>query len=500
MQYHIRTTKTASSATAVQVVKYDNRKMVILAHIGSARNDDELMALKTEATNWIKSNQPQKSLFAGTDKSSKLVYLDKCEYLGIRYNFIYEALAGVLRKFDFDSLPECRKMLLDLAIIRIVEPASKLRSVELLEKYFGLSYDRKQFYRHIESFIGLKDKIEIKILDLAKKEFNFDFSLVFYDVTTLYFESFKSDELRLPGFSKDNKSQQPQILIGLIVNSLGFPVAYDIFEGNKFEGRTIIPTITAFKNKHNIDSLTVVADAAMISLENVKALESNNLSFIVGARMGNLSKGLIMEISGKLNKKNQANCRVAAPTGNLVCDFSVKRYKKDKHEMEKQLAKAKGLLRSSTVVKRAKFIRNKDRAKYELNEELIEKTESLLGIKGYYTNLPKQTDNEEIIRQYHNLWKIEKAFRISKNDLEIRPIYHFKEQAIKAHVLICFISLAVCKYMELKTEQSTEQIVRAFKGITDAIIFDKLSKKEIIMRNEISENVKTILSELDLSY
>jgi transposase len=474
--------------------------MVVLAHVGSARNENEISALKDKAAAWIKANHPQKSLFPKNDASLKSISLDKCEYMGIRYRFIYEALSKVLAGFNFDSLPGLRKMMLDLAVIRIIEPASKLRSLELLDEYFGLSYDRMEFYRHAKQFTALKDQIEIKILDFAKKELSFDFSVVFYDVTTLYFESFKSDDLRKPGFSKDNKSQQPQILIGLIVNSLGFPVAYDIFDGSKFEGHTIIPTITAFKEKHRIDSLTVVADAAMISLENVKALEANNLSYIVGARLGNLSKKTISEISAQLDRRDQANCRIAAPAGSLICDFSLKRYRKDKSDMEKHLKKAEALMKSSSVVKRAKFIRNKDKAEYELNEGLIEKTRSLLGIKGYYTNLPEQTASAEIISQYRNLWKIEKAFRISKNDLEIRPIYHFKEHSIKAHILICFISLAVCKYMEIQTGQSTERLVRTLKGVTDAIMLDTVTGKEIIMRSRISDEVKIILTKLNLSY
>src|SRR4030043_2225904 len=147
-------------------------------------------------------------------------------------------------------------MFIDLVIIRIVEPASKLHSLELLDEFFGIKYLRKDFYRYLPEFILLKDKTESKVLTLAKNEFDFDFSLVFYDVTTLYFETFQSDELKKPGFSKDNKSQQPQILIGLIVDAQGFPVAYEIFAGNKFEGHTLIPIISSFKRKHQIEKLT----------------------------------------------------------------------------------------------------------------------------------------------------------------------------------------------------------------------------------------------------
>ena len=499
--FHTRTTKTSSGAIAVQVVRYDNRQVRIAAHLGSAHNDEELLLLKKCAADWIKKASRQQSLFKeDRGEATKLILLDKCQFLGIRYSFIYEVISRLFEKFNFHLLPNSRKMLLDLTLIRIVEPASKLHSFELLDEYFDIQYDRKEFYRYLNRFAGLKDKIENEILALAKRELNFDFSLVFYDVTTLYFETFKSDELRRTGFSKDNKPQQPQILIGLIVNTLGFPVAYDIFKGNTFEGHTIIPVISAFKKKHQIEKLTVVADAAMISLDNIRALEDNQLSYIVGARIGNLPNPLIAQISRQLNQTDRASWRTITEHGDLIYDFSVKRYRKDKAEMDKQLKKAESLLQSSRSVKRAKFIRNKDKTNYELNTKLIEKTKQLLGVKGYYTNLPTEINNAEIISQYHNLWKIEQAFRIAKSDLEIRPIYHFKEQAIQTHVLICFMALAICKYMEIKTGESTRQIIKSLKTVADARILNTLTRKEIIMQSEITDDIKRILSKFGLSY
>lgn len=224
-------------------------------------------------------------------------------------------------------------MFANLVLIRIIEPASKLHSLELLKELFNINYLRKDFYRYLSKFVQLKDKAESKVLVCAKKEFGFDFSLVFYDVTTLYFETFESDELRKPGFSKDNKSQQPQVLIGLIVDTHGFPVVYEMFEGNKFEDHTLIPIISAFQKKHAIEKLTVVADAAMISLDNVKALKANELSYIVGARIGNLSIKLIKKISSGLAQEDGNSLRIETEHGTLVCDFSVKRYRKDKTDM-----------------------------------------------------------------------------------------------------------------------------------------------------------------------
>ncbi|MDP3899623.1 MAG: transposase [bacterium] len=286
----------------------------------------------------------------------------------------------------------------------------------------------------------------------------------------------------------------------MIVDAQGFPVAYEMFQGNEFEGKTFIPIISAFKRKHDIKELTVVADAAMLSMDNVKALKANGLSYIVGARLGNLPGKLSKEIDLKLERKNKANIRVETEHGMLVCDWSEKRYRKDKSDMDKQIKKAEMLLKNPGRTKRAKFVKGKNKTELEMNDELIEKTKLLLGIKGYYTNLPEEIDNETIVRQYHNLWHVELAFRIAKSDLEIRPIYHFKRETIEVHILICFMALAICKYMEIKTGISTRQIIKILKSVTDARIKNMLTGEEITMRSELSAEIKTILSRLGLSY
>ena len=169
--------------------------------------------------------------------------------------------------------------------------------------------------------------------------------------------------------------------------------------------------------------------------------------------------------------------------------------------MEKQLEKAGNSLKSpSRVLKRSKFLKVKDGISYELNNGLIEKTKLVLGIKGYYTNLENEIDDNTIICHYHNLWHIEQAFRIAKNDLKIRPIYHFKKQTIETHIMICFMSLAIAKYMEIKTGKSIKSIIRLFKSVTDARILNTLTNEEIILRSEISKELKDTLSKLNLSY
>lgn len=481
----------------MQIVRYENRKLIVVSHVGSAHTKEEEGALKLSAQDHIKKISKQASLFTSAKQEpSNMVSLEKCKYLGFQYCFMYETLSRIFIHFKFHKLRN--NILNDLVLMRIAEPTSKLRSIELLNEYFGIKYLRKRFYEALAGFADFKNKAETKALDIAKKEFNFDFSFVFYDVTTLYFESFKPDELRKHGFSKDNKSQQPQIVIGLVVTQEGFPVAYEVFEGNKFEGHTLIPVIHKFQARHRIKTLTVVADAAMLSFENIKALEANALRYIVGARMGNLPFRVIENISKKLNQRDGAHLRTTTSHGDIVCAFSSKRYAKGGREMENQIKKAEVLVKAPSALRRTKFLRNKDKANLELNTELIEKTKLLLGIKGYYTNLGAEVSNQTIIDHYHGLWHVEQAFRIAKSDLQMRPIYHFKKEAIETHVLICFMALAVCKYMEIKTGKSTKKIVELFKNVTDARILNTLTNQEIIMRSPISEKLKQALSQLGL--
>src|SRR3989338_5271987 len=348
--FHLRTTKTSSGATAVQVVRYQDRKTIVVSHIGSAHEPKEIDVLKQAGLQWIEKESKQLPLFSDKkNRGSKVLVLDKARYLGFRHTFFLEVIGKIFQSFKFNQLKN--QLLLDLTMMRIIEPVSKLESLKLLGEMFGIHYGKSSLYQAMTQFPVLKGKAEEKVVQFAKKHFNFNFSLVFYDVTTLYFESFKEDAdengkvgLRRNGFSKDNKSNQPQIVIGLIVSREGFPVSYEIFSGNTFEGKTFIPTILKFKDTHKVVTLTVVADAAMISLENVQELAANNLSYIVGARVASLKGDQIKEISDQLHMVDEASMRITTERGLLVCDFSLKRYQKDKREMEKQIAKAEKLL------------------------------------------------------------------------------------------------------------------------------------------------------------
>ena len=488
--YKIRQIKYSANSVAIQVYKIENRKRVIVRHIGTARNEQEKADLLSLANDFIDRLSKQPSLFEDKD-SGNIFYLNQTEFIGVHYSFFYELVFKHIITIGFDKVKNI--LLLDLVILRIFEPASKLRSIELLDEYFGIRHRRQSYYEYAPQWLTLKSKAESIALAFAKKHYSFNFDLLFYDVTTLYFEAFEEDELRKNGFSKDNKSQQPQILVALMVTKEGFPIAYETFAGNTFEGHTIIPAVNQFIRKNNVTDLTVVADAAMISAENILALKENKINYIVGARLGNVSNELVTEIDKSICREDGKSIRIKTDNGYLICSYSSVRYRKDKYEMERQIEKAKYIISNPSKNKKIKFTKLSGQ-QIELNQKLIAKTQKLLGIKGYYTNLEESfASNQTIMERYHELYKIEQAFRISKSDLQTRPIFHFKEEPIKLHLLICFMALVVSKYVELQTNISIKKFTHECKKVTDARLKNKLTGKEIRIRANHTPAITEIL-------
>jgi transposase len=488
----IRVVTTASKAKAVQIIRYQNNRRIIMHHIGSAHTEPELNELLLIAEEWIKDFSNQLSIFPD-ETPNRVIHLNHSTFLGVQFNFFYQQINHIQAKLGFSELPV---LLNDLVLMRIFEPASKLRSLELMEQYFGVKHSRKSYYRIAPQCIVLKDLVESKVVNFAKEHYSFNFDIVFYDVTTLYFETFEEDKLRKNGFSKDNKSHQPQILVALMVTKDGFPIAYEIFSGNTFEGHTLIPTIKDFIRKNNAQEFTVVADAAMISSENIAELSKNKINYIVGARLGNVSTKLMEAIDTQIVREDGKIIRLKTDLGYLICSYSSVRYRKDLYEMNKQIENAKKVVESPAKSKKQKFTKTNEQS-LELNEELIEKTKKLLGIKGYYTNLEENiVDSKTIIERYHELYRIEQAFRVSKSDLQTRPIFHFKEQPIKLHILICFMALVISKHIEIKAGISIRKFIDESKKVVDGKILNHITAKIVILRAEKPAHMADLVAKL----
>lgn len=268
------------------------------------------------------------------------------------------------------------------------------------------------------------------------------------------------------------------------------------FPGNTFEGHTIIPSIRNFIHKNQVKECVIVADAAMISTENVKQLRAEKLHYIVGARLGNISSTLLEIIDKKIDRDDGKSIRITTDNGDLICAYSALRYRKDLYEMNKQIEKAKQVVNSPSKNKRLKFTQTINQ-KIELNEALIEKTNKLLGIKGYYTNLPESSaDNKTIIERYHELYRIEQNFRVAKNDLQTRPIFHFKEEPIKLHLLICFMALVVSKHIELKTGVSIKKFIDLSKKVVDGQLLNQATNKVINIKAQPNYKMNELLTKI----
>lgn len=468
----IRKVKTKSGAIAIQVVRYKGHRAKIIKHIGSSKDEQEISTLYQMAKEFKEEYSGQSSLFK--DEQQRILFIERGECIAVTHHFARKFL---LCCADECGLSDLDNLLLDLSIMRLLEPASKLRTILLLKHYFGINYSQR-IYSKISKLIELKSDIERKAYQLAVKKFNEQFYFVLYDVTTLYFETFKSDELRMDGFSKDNKPQHPQIVIGLLVTHSGFPLSYEVFPGNTFEGKTMVPVIEKFIKEHENTRPIIVADAAMLSEERLGELKEKKISYIVGARLANVNLSLIKQIHNRLQGKDRANLRLRSIHGDLICDFSANRYKKQLNDLNRQIKKAEEFVAKKSSSKRVKFVKKLSKETVTLNEALIEKNRLLLGIKGYCTDIPESDlSNQEVIARYHNLWRVEQSFRMSKNDLETRPIFHHKEEAIRAHVLICFVALIIEKYLELSTSLSLVKIRDLIWDITETHIQDKLTKK-----------------------
>lgn len=500
----LRTTKTSSGATAIQAVRYVKRKVVVIRHFGSAHTPHEQEVLLRNAESWLADKRLQPLLLSVGDPSvsSSIVNIDQLSFSSVSHPFARETFLQALKTLGFLKILD--EVTADFIVMRLLEPSSKRRALDRLRQLFGVVYGEQTAYRTLKLLAAKKDAVERLLVAHATRAGEQTLSLVLYDVTTLYFETFREDEdeqaLRKTGFSKDNKPQQPQIVIGLLVTPQGFPLGYEIFKGSTFEGHTMLPVLDKFRQIHQVNTCTVVADAGMLSFENMKELRAKNLSYIVGARVGNLSASLIEKVSSTLHQKDNAMIRIVTKHGDLLCCFSEKRFRKDKHDLEKQVIRATKLVASKEPGRRAKFVKTKGTS-YTLNAALVEKTQKLLGIKGYVTNIPTDTmSNEAVITHYRSLWHVEQTFRMAKSDLKIRPVFHHSEDAIRAHVLLCIIALVVQKHLEQITGLSLQRIRDALLSVTEATLTDSVTGRTFKKQSALSENARCIIEKLNMSY
>ena len=337
---------------------------------------------------------------------------------------------------------------------RLAYPVSKSATVEYLKNHFDEDVSLSKIYRYLDKLSDNQHEIVpgISVMHSSKIP-DGHIGVLFYDVTTLYFEADYEDDLRKTGFSKEGRHKNPQIIPGLLVSIGGYPLAYCIYESNKYEGHTMLPVVTEFVRKYSLDDFIVVADSGLMNGNNIADLESHGYKYIIGAKIKNESK----KIQEWILAQPKVNCQmIEYDKGNgqrLLVGYTDDRARKDAYNREKgirRLEKAynRGTLTKDNINKRGynKFLKMEGDVKVSINYDKLEADEKWDGLKGYLTNTDIPVS--EVYAAYHNLWHVERAFRISKSKIEIRPMFHFTRRRIKAHVCICFVALKVYKELE----------------------------------------------------
>jgi len=502
---YIRAKKNKSGSVSIQIIQKNKGKYKVIESIGVAYNVKDKEYLENKARHRINDLEIQTSIPLLSKKDNIILdFLSQEQSPVVRKIGPELVLGKIFNKIGLNEINE--ELFKYVTLARLTYPVSKLKTTEYLLQHQNIEIDVDKIYRFLDRFHKkYKTKVEDIVYKHSKKVLG-KINIVFYDMTTLYFEAENEDDLRKIEFSKDGKFQCPQIMLGLLVGEEGYPISYNIYEGNTFEGHTIIPIIRQTQKRYNLPNPTVIADSGLLSKKNLESLSELQYEFILGARIKNETELLKKEILEKSeNLEDKENFIITKPKGlRLVISYSNKRAKKDKYNREKGLTRLKQRIKSGKMTKEQinnrgynKFLILNNEVTVSLDESKVLKDEKWDGLKGYITNHAKLTA-EEVIANYNHLWKIEKAFRISKSDLRIRPVFHRKRDRIEAHICIAFCAYAIYKELERqlkinKTGVSPAKAIELTKTIFEISFYlpDSGEKKKIF--NHLSDLQKTLL-------
>lgn len=553
----IRTkTSKAGNSHRVQIVESvkegKRTRQVIVKHIGFAHNDEELAALKKIAMAEMERHRDEKAgglLFDATDSlleqsdlmlnHGKLNVRDcvaektVAEGSELVYGKIFDDL-GFGEILDASATQVLRKVVTE----RTQEPESKLalaeRSSEFGEEF--LSVDR--IYRMMDKLSGKTDEVRELVRKNAERHMGGQIDVVFYDCTTLYFESTDADDLRNFGFSKDHKCHQTQVVLAVATTGRGLPVDFQVFPGNTAETTTLLRCLERWKGSFPVGTVTFVADRGLFSIKNLTEIKEAGYDFIVACPLRKLEKNTVHRIldhfspsnpeSGENQKKPSSlqeeltlSQRVKDSetgkyvnrdvTGTLTVDYSESRAYKDVSDRERLLKKIRGKVGNGPSSPKElisnsgykKFVAVHESGKIEINEKKIAEDKRWDGIHGIFSSL--RLTPEEIRSRYQHLWTIEETFRISKNDLEIRPIYHWKKRRIEAHISLCYLSLAIARHIEVTlrnkgVDMSVRRITQAIGKIQACVVRDQSSQKKFRLPIALPNDSRQVLEALQIPY
>jgi transposase len=493
----IRPKRNKSGSVSIQILAKVGRKNKLLKTVGCAKTKSEEDLLMMLAKTEIERLSGMQSLFVEQEDLVVKSFVKGIANHHLQIVGTELILGRIYKKIGY---PEdgCPNYFKNLVLCRLTYPGSKLKTVEYFKRHLNIDISVYTIYRFLDELnSNIKPTIEKKTFEHTSKILKGNIGVVFYDMTTLYFEASEEDDYRIPGFNKDGKHQQPQIMIGLLISSGGYPIGYQIFEGNTSETKTLIPVLELFQNRFGIDRPIVVADAALLSYNNTMELQKSGYRYILGGRLKNETEEIKTKVKA-LEVVEGTPMEVQSNNGRIIVSYSLKRAKKDRYNREKGLKRLEKRIRSGKLTK--DHINNRGYNKYlRLSGEtsiFIDYEEYAAdavwdGLKGYVTNTNLTRD--KVIENYSNLWHVEKAFRISKTDLRIRPIYHRLRNRIEAHICICFAAYTVYKELERmlrenKIEISPEKAIHEIKEIVQLQYVLPKSRKvetEILQPTEI---------------
>jgi hypothetical protein len=483
----VRKKANRSGSISVVVVDKSGGKFKEVHKVGVASDASDVKALIVLGNKWIREYEERIHPTIDFDGEIEKRRLEQStlidEYFGRIENVQLNGCELILdRVFDLVGFGRIEdKVFRQLVCSRLSFPASKAATVEYLKNHFDDDVDLSKIYRYLDK---LNDRHKSLVQDISVRHtievLGGHIGVMFYDVTTLYFETDHEDELRKTGFSKEGRHSNPQIIFGLLVSLDGYPLAYCIHEGNKYEGHTMLPVINEFVRKYDLNGFIVVADSGLMTKANIAELERMGYKYIIGARIKNEPEEVkrqilsLPKVSGQMHEIDKGGGR------RLLVGYSDDRAGKDAHNRSKGVKRLEkkfhsGRLTKENINRRGynKFLDMVGETKVELNRERIWLDAQWDGLKGYLTNTDIPTG--DIFTAYHNLWNVEKAFRIAKSKIEIRPMFHFTRRRIEAHLCICFVALKIYKELERLLKRanigmSVDKVLNMAKTVTTITI------------------------------
>ena len=496
-------------------------KQTVIQHIGTAKSQedlDRLIDIASKIKGMIQSGDSELKIKRELTKELSLIHgiktdLGNCHEKYRKIIGIHDIFLPILEKIGLRNIVsevDYNDALINTILMRIANPTSKLAASIILKTDFIIDIPVHRIYRAMDKINDNEiDLIKLKISNFNKKLIDNQLQVMFYDATTLYFESFTEDELKKNGYSKDLKFNQPQVLLTVLVTQEGLPIDYALFPGSTYEGHTLVTAIEFLQKHHPEANLILVADSGILNQENIKMIEDRGLKYILGARIKNQSKDITedilsikeVEISEKykeimLNDKKR-----------LIISYRDARAKKDKIDRERSIDKAKGKLEK---VKNPinllnnygykKFLKITKETEIVLDEDKVALESRWDGLHGVITNITG-LDPKIIYQHYRGLWQVEEVFRVQKSDMKIRPIYHWTPSRIKAHVAVSYIAFGAARILQYILKKkgldlSFKQIRNNLLKTQISILEDKENKKYYYMpglKNDLSEKIYRIM-------